>query len=164
MEPMDRNIESREVVSIRAINAPRATVYRAWTEPNHLANWWGPEGFTTTTLKFDLEPGGMWEFIMHSPDGKDYDNKIIFSEVVKPERLYWEHVSEPNFYVTTDFVEHLGKTNVILRTLFGTAEECERAKKDVLEANEQSFIRLEAELERMRAPDTIVAKKLDNFL
>jgi uncharacterized protein YndB with AHSA1/START domain len=68
-------------------DAPRALVFKAWTDPGHLAHWWGPHGFTTTIQEMDLRPGGRWDHVMHGPDGADYPNYSTFIEVVKPEHL-----------------------------------------------------------------------------
>lgn len=64
-----------------------------WTDPKHIA-WWGPNGFTNTIHEMNVKPGGVWRFIMHGPDGTDYPNKILFIEVVKPERLVYTHGSD----------------------------------------------------------------------
>jgi len=57
------------------------------TEPQHVVNWWGPRGFTTTIQEMDVRPGGVWKHIMHGPDGANYPNHSVFREVVAPERL-----------------------------------------------------------------------------
>ncbi|MGB5026600.1 MAG: SRPBCC domain-containing protein, partial [Saprospiraceae bacterium] len=57
-----------EIVSSRIFSAHRELVFRAWSEPNHLKNWWGPAGFTNTFNEFDFRVGGKWRFIMHGPD------------------------------------------------------------------------------------------------
>ena len=90
-------VSDREIVSTRVFEAPRETVFRAWTDPDHLARWWGPKGFTNTLQEFDSRPGGIWRFVMHGPDGKAYKNKSVFIEVVKPERIVFQHVSGPQF-------------------------------------------------------------------
>jgi uncharacterized protein YndB with AHSA1/START domain len=84
----------REMVITRVINAPRALVFKAWTKPAHIGNWWGPRGFTTTTHSMDVRPGGEWRFVMHGPDGTDYQNRIVDLEVVEPERLVYDHFGE----------------------------------------------------------------------
>ncbi len=68
----------REIVVTRLINAPRELVFDAWTTPEHVAQWWGPDGFTTTTHEMEVRPGGHWRLIMHGPDGTDYNNHIVF--------------------------------------------------------------------------------------
>src|ERR1700674_1521351 len=62
----------REIVISRVISAPRELVFEAFTEVRHLSRWWGPEGFTTTTRAFEFRVGGEWVFVMHGPDGTDY--------------------------------------------------------------------------------------------
>ena len=84
----------REIVATRLFDAPRDLVFMMWTDPNHIAQWWGPRGFTTTTLEMDLRPGGIWRFIMHGPDGRDYPNRVIYLEIVPLERLVYKHESD----------------------------------------------------------------------
>src|SRR5438128_12608352 len=62
----------REIVVSRVISAPRELVFEAFTEVRHLSRWWGPEGFTTTTRAFEFRVGGVWDFVLHGPDGTDY--------------------------------------------------------------------------------------------
>jgi uncharacterized protein YndB with AHSA1/START domain len=116
----------REIVATRVFDAPRNLVYEAWTNPKHVANWWGPRGFTTTIQEMDVRPGGVWRLVMHGPDGTDYKNKMVFLEVVKPERLVYKHEpegdAEPvNFQVTVTFAEEGEKTKVTFRMLFPSA-------------------------------------------
>jgi uncharacterized protein YndB with AHSA1/START domain len=77
----------REIVTTRVFDAPREMVFDAWTDPKHIGQWWGPIGFTTTTHEMDVRPGGVWRFTMHGPDGRDYKNRIVYTEIVRPERL-----------------------------------------------------------------------------
>ena len=67
----------RTMVTARTIDAPRDLVFEAWTDPIHIARWFGPTGFTTTVHEMDVRPGGIWRFIMHGPDGTDYDNRVV---------------------------------------------------------------------------------------
>ena len=87
----------REIVVTRVFDAPRALVFKAWTDPKHLAHWWGLNGFSITTYEMDFKPGGVWRFVMHGPDGRDYQNKNVYVEIAEPERLVYRHVSEPQF-------------------------------------------------------------------
>src|SRR6478735_6105977 len=91
------NEESREIVASRVFDAPRDLVFKMWTDREHAGNWWGPKGFRTTIHEMDVRPGGVWRFVMHGPDGRDYQNKIVYVEVVRPERLVYDHVSGPVF-------------------------------------------------------------------
>ena len=86
----------REIIMTRAFAAPRELVWKAWTNPKHIKAWWGPNGFTTTNLEVDVRPGGVWRFIMHGPDGTDYPNKIVYAEIVMPERLVYDHGGDGN--------------------------------------------------------------------
>lgn len=138
-----------EIVNTRVLNAPLAVVFKAYTDPDHLAHWWGPQGFTNTFQEFDLRPGGAWRFVMHGPDGVDYKNKIVFVEVVKPERIVFDHVSGPVFQVTITFAEQAGKTRVTFRQLFESAAAYDSVKAYAGAANEQNFDRLEAYLATM---------------
>jgi uncharacterized protein YndB with AHSA1/START domain len=139
----------REIVSTRVLPWPRERVFRAWTDPYHLARWWGPKGFTNTFQEFDLRPGGRWQFVMHGPNGADYPNQSGFVEIVKPERIVFDHVSPPVFQVTATFAEEGGKTRLTFRMRFETVAECEKVKRVAVGANEENFDRLEAELASM---------------
>lgn len=119
-------VNDREIAATRVFDAPRQLVFKVWTDPNHLASWWGPRGFRTTTFHMEAKPGGMWRYVMHGPDGVDYHNKITFLEVVEGERLVYQHGGdkdcEPvNFHVTVTFSEYGGKTLVNMRMVFPSA-------------------------------------------
>jgi uncharacterized protein YndB with AHSA1/START domain len=117
----------REVVIERVFDAPRELVFDAWTDPNAVSHWFGPNGFTLTNHEMDVRPGGVWRFIMHGPDGTDYPNKITFEEVVEPERLVYQHGSDSDdrtldFHVTVTFDVQGKGTKITMRSLFATAE------------------------------------------
>src|SRR6266545_4009257 len=116
------SVSDREIVATRMFDAPRDLVYQMWTDPQHVAQWWGPNGFTNTIYEMDVRHGGVWRFVMHGPDGRDYQNKIIYVEAVRPTRLVYDHVSGPLFHVTVDFIEQGNKTEVSVRMLFESAE------------------------------------------
>jgi uncharacterized protein YndB with AHSA1/START domain len=112
------------IVFNREFDAPRELVWQAWTDPKHIVHWWGPNGFTNTIHSMDVRPGGVWRFIMHGPDGTDYPNKIVYREVVKPERLVYDHTGDDNpddphsFQVRVTFTEDAGRTKVHMRMTF----------------------------------------------
>jgi uncharacterized protein YndB with AHSA1/START domain len=81
----------RDLVIERIFDAPRQMVFDAWTDPETIGQWWGPRGFTTTVHEMDVRPGGVWRFTMHGPDGTDYPNRVVYDEVVAPERLVYTH-------------------------------------------------------------------------
>ena len=114
----------REIVVTRIIEGPRPLVFEAYTDPGHLAQWWGPNGFTTTTRAFEFRPGGVWDFVMHGPDGTDYPNWIEWREIEPPERLVFLHGDRPDdpraFVSTVTLVERGGATEVTMRAVFKT--------------------------------------------
>ena len=111
----------REIVVTRVFDAPRALVFKAWTDPRHLANWWGPNGFTITTHEMEFKPGGVWQFVMQGPDGCNYQNRVVYVEIAEPERLVYRHVSEPQFEMTVTFADDGGRTKLTAQMLFETA-------------------------------------------
>ncbi len=132
---IDLESDPKVMVGSRLIDAPRDLVWSVWTDPKHLAQWWGPDGFTTTTSAFDFKPGGLWRFVMHGPDGRDYENRITFDAIVKPERLEYHHgggddVEPVQFRTTVTFEDLGGKTRVTLRGAFPSAEERARVIKE----------------------------------
>jgi len=145
----------REIVISRLYDTPRELVFRAWTSPEHVRHWWGPNGFTTTTHEMDVKPDGIWRFIMHGPDGVDYKNKILFIEVVEPEHLVYAHGGDdegnsPPFHVTVTFADLGGVTELTLRSLFVTAaQRDENVKFGAIEGGYQTLERLAAFLAKM---------------
>ena len=146
----------RELVITRVIDAPRELVFRAWTDPQHVVHWWGPNGFTNTIHEMDVRPGGVWRFIMHGPDGVDYANKIVYIEVVRPERLVYAHGSDVEddpgkFNVTVTFADLGDKTRVTMQMVFASAAVRDQMVKEVgaVEGGNQTLDRLEAYLPRM---------------
>ena len=111
----------REIVVTRVFDAPRALVFKLWTDPKHLAHWWGPNGFTITTHEMEFKPGGVWRFAMHGPDGRNYQNVNVYVEIVEPERLVYRHVSAPQFQMTVTFADDGGKTKLTAQMLFESA-------------------------------------------
>lgn len=117
------NTADREIRISRLLNAPVELVWEVWTDPEHIKNWWGPNGFTNTISKMDITVGGEWDLIMHGPDGTDYKNKSVFKEVVPNKRLVYEHVSGPKFTATIDFEAQGDKTSLTWHMLFETKEQ-----------------------------------------
>jgi len=123
MENKRTDTKDRELLISRKLNAPVDLVWEAWTHPEHIANWWGPDGFTTTINKMDMRAGGEWNLVMHGPDGTDYDNKSIFREIVPLKKIVYEHISYPWILATIEF-ENMGEQTLIKwHMLFESAEE-----------------------------------------
>jgi len=111
-------IGENELIATREYDVPRELVFRDWTTPDLLAQWWGPQGFTNTFHECDMRPGGTWLFIMHGPDGVDYPNHNVFVEIVPQERIVLDHLSGHEFRVTATFESFEGSSRVTFRQLF----------------------------------------------
>ena len=140
----------REIVVARTIDAPRELVFEAFTEVRHLSRWWGPEGFTTTTSAFDFRVGGEWDFVMHGPDGTDYDEFITWTEITPPERialLHGESRDDPNAFESVLTFEPVDRaTRLEMRTVFSTQELRDEAveKYHAVEGGRQTLANLAA--------------------
>jgi uncharacterized protein YndB with AHSA1/START domain len=137
----------REIVTTRLIAAPRTLVFEAWTNPKHVAHWFGPDGFVTTTHSMDVRPGGVWRFTMRGPDGKDWPNVVTYEQVVAPERLVYLHgdETEPDmFHTTVTFDEQDGMTALTMRAVFKTAAAREFVvrQRGAIEGAQQTVARL----------------------
>lgn len=139
----------KELTNSRVLNYPRSLVWRAYEEPGHLTKWFGPKGFTSTFQQFDFRAGGDWKFVFHGPDGKNYDNHNVFAEVKKPERLVFEHLSKPHIFRAESTFQDLGNQTKVIFHMIHEKPIDEKFRAFILEANEQNFDRLEAELNRM---------------
>ena len=139
------------IVNSRIVNAPQELVFRAWTEPNLIAKWWGPAGFTNTILEHDLRPGGKWSFIMHGPEKGNYANECVFLEIIKPSFISWKRLSQPLFNIAASFDKISDETtNVTFRMIFATKEECDKVRGFAGEKNEENLDKLELELDRLK--------------
>jgi len=140
----------REIVISRVIDAPRELVFEAFTKVRHLSRWWGPEGFTTTTRSFEFRVGGTWDFVMHGPDGTDYQEWISRTEIAPPERialLHGESRGDPNAFVSVLTFESDGvATRIEMRTVFPTKGLRDEAveKYHAIEGGQQTLSNLAA--------------------
>ena len=135
------------IVSSRILDASVDLVYRAFEDPEHLKNWWGPHGFTNTFNDFDLQVCGQWNLIMHGPDVANYTNESVFLIVDKPHRVAWYRLTNPLFHMLVTFEElQEHKTKFTFHMIFETAKECEAIRNYVVDKNEENFDRLEVEL------------------
>lgn len=151
----------REVVISRVIGAPREVVFEAFTEVRHLSRWWGPEGFSTTTRAFEFRVGGVWDFVMHGPDGTDYKEWISWTEIAPPERialLHGEYRGDPNAFESVLTFETIAPdgdggaaTRIEMRTVFRTKELRDEAveKYHAIEGGQQTLGNLAAYVTEM---------------
>ena len=121
----------REFVMERVFDAPRKLVWQVWTQPEHLTQWWGPQGCTLPVCTVDLRPGGTWHYCIRGPEGEENWSKTTYHEVVEPERLVYSdafsdetgNVIEgmPQMIVTLTFDDLDGKTKVTAHSQFASA-------------------------------------------
>jgi uncharacterized protein YndB with AHSA1/START domain len=136
----------------RVSAAPRALLFRAFTDPGVLARWWGPAGFTSTFEEFEPTPGRMCRFVMHGPDGRDYPMLNEFVEVVPDERIVLRHHQDGHdFRLEMTYADEDGTTRLTWRIWFDSHDEAERVRAFVEPANEQNFDRLAAQLASLEA-------------
>ena len=155
-----RATADREIVISRVIGAPPELVFEAFTRVRHLSRWWGPEGFTTTTRSFEFRVGGEWDFVMHGPDGTDYQEWITWREIVPPERialLHGESRDDPNAFESVLTFEPAGEqTRIVMRAVFRTKELRGEAveKYHAIEGGEQTLRNLAAYVAELTRRET----------
>lgn len=136
----------REIVVTRTIEAPRSLVFEAYTELRHLAEWWGPNGFTTSTRSFEFRVGGVWDFTLHGPDGTDYANWIEWREIVPPQRILYlngDGPADPRAFTAT-FAERGDTTEITMRGVFKTKQQRDEVVErfGAIEGGKQTLERL----------------------
>lgn len=140
----------REIVVSRLIDARPELVFAAFTEVTHLSRWWGPEGFTTTTHSFEFRERGVWDYVMHGPDGTDYPQWITWTEIVPPKRITLLHGAfrdDPNtFESILDFTPDGAATRIAMRSIFPTRHQRDRVVLEfhAIEGGEQTLGKLAA--------------------
>ncbi|MCD1260961.1 SRPBCC family protein [Paenibacillus athensensis] len=131
-----------ELIAVREYPVPRELVYEAWTTPELLARWWGPQGFRNTFHECEMRPGGTWRYTMHGPDGTDYPNLSEFVELRPLECVVLDHLVGHQFRVTATLQTVEGGTQVIFSQHFKLKKAFEQAKPYCIEGNEQNLDRL----------------------
>lgn len=139
--------DPRDIVNRRTIDAPRELVFQAFTNPQVLARWWGPKGFTNTFTECDVRPGGHWRFTMHAPNGSAFGNHCVFEEIAPPERIVIHHLGPMHDFTLTVTLDKTGNTtDLTWHMRFATAAERERVGSHVAVANEENIDRLVSQL------------------
>ena len=137
-----------ELIYVRMLNAPRDLVWEVWTEPDHIKEWFGPDGFTITHKTMEVQKGKQWKFTMHG-QGQDFENKIEYLEVNKPSMLVYRHGDEEDdisFMVYINF-ENLGdKTLLTMRSVFKSEEYLDEINRKfgAVEGGKQTLSKLDA--------------------
>jgi uncharacterized protein YndB with AHSA1/START domain len=139
--------EENILIHTRILDAPRDLVWEVWTTPEHIKEWWGPDGFSLTTKSMSVEPGKNWVSIMHGW-GRDFDSKVEYVEVKKPSFLSYKHFGESedyDFTVSVLFEEAEGKTLLTMKSTFKSKAIIEELNRRVnaIEGGKQTLNRLE---------------------
>ncbi|MFH5801104.1 SRPBCC domain-containing protein [Haladaptatus sp. CMAA 1911] len=115
----------------RTFDAARERVWTALTNPEEVDQWWGPNEFTTTTDEMDVQPGGVWRFLMTGADGQEYPNQIVYNEIAEPERLAYTHGSpdDPEQFRVTITLNDVGdtETELAMEMRFSSAVDLDEA-------------------------------------
>lgn len=130
----------------RVYAASPAEVFGALRDPERLARWWGPEGFSNTFEVFEFTPDGKWQFVMHGPDGKDYPNESVFLAIEENALVRIDHVCEPHFVLEIRLHSHGTGTRVVWDMDFENKTFAANMKDFLHSANEQNLDRLGVEL------------------
>ncbi|WP_367898624.1 SRPBCC domain-containing protein [Leptospira sp. WS58.C1] len=151
-------IEGNKVVYKRYFDVSTELLFEVWSMPEHLSEWWGPDGFTLTTKRMDFINGGIWEFVMHGPDGHDSKNKIQFTDIKEPHYIYYKHLGDGegdqdvHFESKIIFEKVEEGTNLIMEQIFPSKEELERVngKYGAIEGAKQHIGNLAKYLETLK--------------
>jgi uncharacterized protein YndB with AHSA1/START domain len=130
----------------REIRASVEEVFAAFTDPERLARWWGPAGFTNTFHVCEFKTGGRWIYTMHSPNGGNPENESVFERVDPARKVVIRHISQPLYRLTIELTATPNGTAVSWSQEFDDAEVARRIEKVVRPANEQNLDRLTAEV------------------
>jgi len=138
-EEKPNNPTGHELVITRTFNAPRALMWKVWTDPEHVMQWWGPNGFSNSSCESELQVGGRFHLNMCAPDGNSYPCKGIYREIKEPERIVYDSTADeshpcgaglpPRSLVTITFAEHANRTTLTLHTRFETAARLDAASQ-----------------------------------
>lgn len=182
---MNIDLAKNEVIFTRVVDAPRGLVFKAWTDPRQVAEWWGPHTFTNPVCEMDVRPGGTYRIVMRSPDGVEYPLKGIYREVVEPERIVytqnlgecpaeWKDLLKKELekagrklvlesLMTVRFEEQGGKTKLTIQTRFDSvALRDAMLKMKMAEGWVESLQRLEQNLVRIARTEKNVSQRHQN--
>ncbi len=148
-------IQNNKITYKRYIDVPVTLAFEVWSSHEHLSKWFGPDGFTITTKSLNFSNGGIWDFVMHGPDGQDYKNKVQFLDIRKPDHIFYKHLGDGEGTPDVNFearilFEKIGEgTNLTMEQIFPNKEELERInnKYGAIEGAKQHMANLAKYLE-----------------
>jgi uncharacterized protein YndB with AHSA1/START domain len=129
MQSAKNDTANRELRFSRWLDAPLSLVWKIWTTPEHIKWWWGPKDFSNTILKMDVKTGGEWLLIMHGPDGRNYEIKSIFREVIKHKKIIYEQLTVFQYIAIIEFESSNNKTLINWTMQFASMETMQEAIK-----------------------------------
>lgn len=135
-------VEKNVMRTSRVLPFSPAAIYAAFSSPELLAQWWGPEGFTNTFEQFEFKTGGQWKFVMHGPDGNSYPNESVFAVLEKDSKIVIDHICAPLFTLTIQLTPAENGTQISWEQVFADAATAQAVKSIVEPANEQNLDRL----------------------
>lgn len=138
------NDASAAVRTERLFSADPRTVFAAFEQPDRLARWWGPSGFTNTFEQFEFRAGGRWVFVMHGPNGASYPNESVFREIERDTRIVIEHVVKPWYTLTVTLTDRGEQTHLAWVQEFESPEMAAKMRRISEPANEQNLDRLQS--------------------
>jgi uncharacterized protein YndB with AHSA1/START domain len=139
------------IIKQRNFDVAVDVLFKAFSQPEHLKEWWGPNDFTNTFYEFNFCNGGKWRFTMHGPDGKGYENESEFETVKENELIVLRHISKPEYKATFSFSSINSNASVLVwEMIFETEKAYEALKEIVAEKNEENLNRLEKEVEKIK--------------
>lgn len=160
--------KDREIRVSRVIDAPREMVFDAFTDPNQIVQWWGPRGFENSGDKIDVRPGGEWTFIMNGPDGAQYPNRIVFDEIVRPEKITYTHSGDapddPDAFKTTVLFDDVnGKTKITMTGVFPSksARDYVVEQFGALQGAQDNLDKLEEHVATIRTKAFVIEREYD---
>lgn len=134
--------EDRTLHTSRTLPYSPEEIYCAFSSPDLLASWWGPEGFSSTFEVFEFTAGGRWKFVMHGPDGNNYLNENKFEELVPNSKIVIKHDCPPHFTLTIELTPGNEGTHLTWEQVFEDCQTAQAVKRRVGSANEQNIDRL----------------------
>lgn len=139
------------IVAKRDFKVPVERLFKAFSQPEHIKQWWGPDGFSNTFYEFNFQDGGRWHFTMYGPDGKGYENESEFETVKENELVVLHHISKPGYISEYKFASNGNNSSSLLWIMMFEEEKAYEALKNIIpEKNEENLNRLETELEKMK--------------
>jgi uncharacterized protein YndB with AHSA1/START domain len=146
MNDSQTNNPDAAISTERVLSASPRQIFAAFEDPDQLAQWWGPAGFTNTCELCKFEPGGRWVYFMHGPDGRDYPNESVFREIERDTRIVIDHVVLPIYTLTIALSPQGGKTFLTWEQEFENTAFAARMRSFLENANNENLDRLEAVL------------------